>query len=197
MACIGQADRRTPTRLAAGGALAVAATVALAACGGGPSRPMPTSSSPASSPHAAAAAAYTVKLGTAQGVGDVLVNGQGRTLYLLTSEKGGKLTCTDATGCTKVWPDTELPKGISHGIAGTGIEASLLRTVRSTDGSLYLVYGSSRWPLYTYSGDSGPGQANGRGIVSFGGTWWPISAAGTPVTSTTQTAPATTGGGGY
>ena len=37
----------------------------------------------------------TVKAAMVPGVGTVLVNGDGRTLYLLTSEKGGKLTCTD------------------------------------------------------------------------------------------------------
>ena len=111
----------------------------------------------------------------------VLVNGAGQTLYLLSSEQGGKLTCTDDNGCTKVWPDTELPAGVTGATAGTGIQASLLGTVKASTGSLYVTYGG--YPLYTYSGDSGSGQANGEGIVSFGGTWYVIGVSGHPVMS--------------
>jgi predicted lipoprotein with Yx(FWY)xxD motif len=135
------------------------------------------------------------------GVGTVLVNGDGRTLYLLSSEKGGKLTCTDRNGCTKFWPDTELPSGMTHGVAGSGVQASLLSTVRSDDGSLYLTYAG--YPLYTYVGDSAAGQDHGQGVVSFGGTWWAISPSGAPVTASSSSGSATTmgssgsGGGGY
>ena len=126
------------------------------------------------------ASAYTVSTATVPPFGQVLVNGDGRTLYLLTSEKGGKLTCTDDNGCTKVWPDTELPSGVTSGVAGSGADASLLGTVKSADGHLYLTYGG--WPLYTYSGDSGSGQSHGSGIMSFGGTWWTLGADGNPIT---------------
>ena len=44
------------------------------------------------------------------------------------------------------------------------------------------------WLMYEYSGDSSPGDANGQGIKSFGGTWWVLDASGNPVKS---------GGGGY
>ncbi|MGH9076838.1 MAG: COG4315 family predicted lipoprotein [Acidimicrobiales bacterium] len=124
------------------------------------------------------------------GLGSVLVDGGGRTLYLLSSEAGGKLTCTDASGCTNVWPDTELPDGVTHGVAGAGVSASSLGTVTSPDGKLYLVYGPSKWPLYTFSGDSAPGQANGQGIHSFGGTWSAVSPGGDAVAGATR-------GGGY
>jgi predicted lipoprotein with Yx(FWY)xxD motif len=144
-----------------------------------------------------------VTIGTANvtGVGTVLVNSQGRTLYLLTSEKGGKLTCTDANGCTKYWPDIELPPGVSAATPGTGAQASLLGTVKSATGSLYVTYGG--WPLYTFAGDSSPGQAKGQGITSFGGTWYVLSAAGTPITmaagggAAATTTPTTSGGYHY
>src|SRR5439155_9746983 len=86
------------------------------------------------------------------GLGTVLVNGDGRTMYLLNSEQGGKITCTDANGCTKVWPDTELPRGMTAGIAGNGVQAALLGTARGPSGAMYLTYGG--WPLYTFSGDA-------------------------------------------
>jgi hypothetical protein len=91
---------------------------------------------------------------------------------------------------------------MTHGVAGSGVQASLLGTVRSADGSLYLTYAG--YPLYTFSGDSASGQAKGQGIVSFGGTWWAISPSGAPVTagSAPASGPATTAGssgygGGY
>ncbi len=114
-----------------------------------------------------AAAAYTISATNVPGVGTVLVNGEGRTLYLLTSEKGGKVTCTDASGCTKYWPDTELPAGVSKPIAGSGIQASMLGTTKDASGSLFVTYAS--YPLYEFAGDQGAGTAKGEGIKSFGG----------------------------
>jgi predicted lipoprotein with Yx(FWY)xxD motif len=178
------------------GVTAAAATLGLAACGssgsGYGSAGSGSSSSSSQGPAAAGAAnpAITVAAASVPGVGTVLVNGDGKTLYMLTSEKGGTLTCTDDNGCTKVWPDTELPSGTTSPIAGSGIQASMLSTVKGPSGALYITYGG--WPLYTYSGDTAPGQARGQGIVSFGGTWETLSPAGTPVTTTS-----TSGGSGY
>jgi predicted lipoprotein with Yx(FWY)xxD motif len=160
------------------------AVLVLGACGSSPAK------------HAAG---VTINTATVPGVGTVLVNGSdGRTLYLLTSEQGGHLTCTDDNGCTKVWPDTELPAGVSGATAGSGVDASKLGTVTSADGHLYPTYAG--WPLYEYTGDPGAGQANGQGIVSFGGTWQTLTSAGTPVTLAAGTVSAgspTTAGYGY
>jgi predicted lipoprotein with Yx(FWY)xxD motif len=181
------------------GVTAAAATLGLAACGssgsGSGSAGSGSSSSSSRSPAAAGAAnpAITVAAAGVPGVGTVLVNGDGRTLYLLTSERSGTLTCTDDNGCTRVWPDTELPSGTTRPIAGSGIQASMLSTVRGPSGALYITYAG--WPLYTYSGDTGPGQAKGQGIVSFGGTWEALTPAGTPATATSTTS--SSGGSGY
>ena len=177
------------------GSLAIGAVAAATACGStssstaassGSSQPAGTSPSASSSP------GITVSAKSVAGVGTVLVNGQGQTLYMLTSEKGGKITCTDDNGCTKVWPDNELPKGMTAATAGSGIQSSLLGTVKNSDGELYVTYGG--WPLYTYTGDSAPGQANGEGISAFGGTWYVLSASGNPVTSKQSQSGSTTGG---
>jgi predicted lipoprotein with Yx(FWY)xxD motif len=163
--------------------VAAAAVLALAACGKPTIAAGPTPSSPPASPAAdgSAEAAITVAATSVPGVGTVLVNGSGRTFYVLTSEAGGKITCTDDNGCTKVWPDTELPSGKTAALAGSGAQASRLGTVRSSDGKLYVTYAG--YPLYTYSGDSAPGTAAGQGIVSFGGTWTAVTPAGTLVTA--------------
>ena len=172
----------------AAGALGAAAVLALAACGKSTTTGTGSESSPSSSASqtANADAAITITTATLPGVGTVLVNGNGQTLYLLSSEQGGKITCTDDNGCTKVWPDTELPSGKTAGIAGTGVQASLLSTVKAADGKLYLTYNT--FPLYTFTGDTKTGTAAGQGITSFGGTWSAITTAG--VAATTSSAPA-------
>jgi predicted lipoprotein with Yx(FWY)xxD motif len=180
------------------GSLAIGAVAAATACGSSSSSTAASSGSsqPAgTSPPASSSPGITVSAKSVAGVGTVLVNGQGQTLYMLTSEKGGKITCTDDNGCTKVWPDNELPKGTTAATAGSGIQASLLGTVKNSAGELYVTYHG--WPLYTYSGDNGPGQANGEGISSFGGTWYVLSTSGNPVTSSSSQSGGGGGSGGY
>jgi predicted lipoprotein with Yx(FWY)xxD motif len=179
------------------GSLVLGAATTVAACGSSSS-----SGTAASSPSGAAAgtspsAAVTISAKSVPGFGTVLINGQGRTLYMLTSEKGGKITCTDENGCTKAWPDTELPKGMTAAKAGSGVQPSLLGTVKAASGSLYVTY--NHWPLYTFSGDSGPGAVKGQGITSFGGTWYVLNTSGNPVTSShpqSGTSPSASSGGG-
>ena len=183
--------RRGPLRswlLAGGLALGTAATVA--ACGSSSSSTAagsPASSAPSG---ASSAASATLSATSVPGVGTVLVNGQGQTLYMLTSEKGGKITCTQANGCTQAWPETLLTSGVTTAKAGHGVQASLLGTVRDASGNLEVTY--NHWPLYTFSGDSGPGAAKGQGLTSFGGTWYVLNGSGNPVTSGSSG-----GGNGY
>lgn len=186
----------TKTLLTRGG-LAAAAVVLLAACGSSSTTKTAASTTPSTSATTTAASGITIATASVPGVGTVLVNAKdGRTLYLLTSEQGGKLTCTDANGCTTVWPDTELPAGVTAATAGMGVDASKLGTVKSADGNLYVTYAS--YPLYEFSHDSAAGDAKGQGISSFGGTWWVVSPAGTPVTAAaTATTAATPTSSGY
>ena len=182
-----QLIQRGGRRWLGAGALGAAAVLALAACSKSTTTGTGSASPSASASQTANAdAAFTVTTASLPGVGTVLVNGNGQTLYLLSSEQGGKITCTDDNGCTKVWPDTELPSGKTAGIAGTGVQASLLSTVKSTDGKLYLTYNT--FPLYTFTGDTKTGTAAGQGITSFGGTWSAITPVG--VAATTGGAPA-------
>jgi len=183
---------RGPARhLLYGAVIAGAATVA-AACGSSAPTTSAGSAGASSSP-----SGVTISTKSVHGVGTVLVDGQGRTLYMLTSERGGKITCTAANGCTKLWPVAALPTGMTAAKAGNGVQASLLGTANGPDGVRYVTY--DHWPLYTYAGDSAPGQANGEGIASFGGTWYVLGASGTPVTSTAHPAssPSSSSGGGY
>src|SRR5438128_12228080 len=133
--------RRGPLRswlLAGGLALVTAATVA--ACGSSSSSTAagsPGSSAPAG---ASSAASATISAKSVPGAGTVLVNGQGQTLYLLTSEQGGKITCTKASGCTRFWPETLLASGVTAAKAGGGVQASMLGTVTDASGNLEVTY---------------------------------------------------------
>ncbi len=188
--------RRGPLRnwlLAGGLALGTAATVA--ACGSSSSST--AAGSPSSSPPAGAspAASATISAKSVPGVGAVLVNGQGQTLYMLTSEKGGKITCTAANGCTQAWPETLVASGATAPTAGSGVQTSLLGTIKDASGNLEVTY--NHWPLYTFSGDSGPGVAKGQGLTSFGGTWYVLNGSGTPVTASPAGTASSGGGNGY
>jgi predicted lipoprotein with Yx(FWY)xxD motif len=130
--------------------------------------------------HRPPAAAVTISVKNVPGLGPVLVNGRGLTLYLLTSEKGGKITCTNSNGCTQVWPETVLSQGMTTVTVGAGVRSSLLGTVKDASGRREATY--NHWPLYTFAGDAGPGVAHGQRLTSFGGTWYVLNAAGNPVT---------------
>ena len=177
------------------GTLALGTATTVAACSSSPS------STPAGSPASSApaggssAASTTISAKSVPGVGTVLVNGQGQTLYMLTSEQGGKITCTQANGCTQTWPETLLTSGGTTAKAGSGVQSSLLGTVKDASGNLEVTY--NHWPLYTFSGDSGPGVAKGQGLTSFGGTWYVLSGSGNPVTSSQSGTASSGGGSGY
>jgi len=182
---------RRKTAVLVVGVLAAAAT--LAACGSSSTKTTTTGQQNASASSAAPKPATSFGTASIAGLGTVVVDGNGRTVYILTSGGHTDLPCTDASGCTKVWPDLPLPDGVTAAKAGTGIQASLLGTKKLSDGETYPTYDG--WLMYEYAADSGPGQANGQGIQSFGGTWYVLSSSGNPITTT---AGAGSGGGsGY
>jgi predicted lipoprotein with Yx(FWY)xxD motif len=172
------------------GGLALGAAATIAACSSSPSSNV---SGPPGSPSAGASSSVSVTISAKNvaGVGTVLVDGQGRTLYLLTSEKGGKITCTASNGCTQAWPETLLGNGMPSAKAGSGVQPSMLGTVKDASGNLEVTY--DHWPLYTFSGDSGPGVAKGQGLMSFGDTWYALNTSGNPVT--TKSADSSSSGG--
>jgi predicted lipoprotein with Yx(FWY)xxD motif len=195
---------RPPAYRLMGGSLILGAAITVAACGssaatGSGSGSSPSAGSSSASSAGTSSSTATVSATNVPGVGTVLVNGQGRTLYMLTSEKGGKVTCTSGNGCTKLWPETIVPNGATAAKGGSGVMSSLLGTVKEDNGSLEVTYNG--WPLYTFAGDSGPGVAHGQGITSFGGTWYVLNSAGDPVTAKSQpsasSSPAGSGGYGY
>lgn len=85
------------------------------------------------------------------GIGTVLADARGDTLYAFVPAAGRSATC--AGGCAVAWP-----------------------VLRGEGGTVVSVAGR---PLHTYSGDPAPGQANGQALNANGGVWYVLSPAGT------------------
>lgn len=167
------------------GGVALTALVVVSACGGGSSK----------KPGASAPPGASFSTADVPGVGTVVVDGRGRTVYVLTSGKTKNVPCTDDSGCTKVWPDLSLPAGTAAATAGDGVQSSLLGTQKVGD-ETYPTYNG--YLLYEYSGDSDKGQSNGQGITSYGGTWYAMTPAGQPATeASSSTSGSSSGGSGY
>jgi predicted lipoprotein with Yx(FWY)xxD motif len=104
-------------------------------------------------------------------LGRVLVDRAGDTLYRYGPDGFGAPRCTGA--CAVTWPPLTVAPGSRTTVAGPGVSAADVGTVTRADGSLQVTYDLR--PLYTYSGDTAPGQANGEGK---GGTWAVVPVAG-------------------
>jgi predicted lipoprotein with Yx(FWY)xxD motif len=75
-----------------------------------------------------------------------------------------------------VWPPLTTN---SKPLSGTGLSATKLGTTKRSDGTTEVTYNGH--PLYTYAGDSGPGQTTGEGSQDFGAEWDVLSAAGNKI----------------
>jgi predicted lipoprotein with Yx(FWY)xxD motif len=108
------------------------------------------------------------------GLGKILVDSRGRTLYLFKKDTGGKSRCSGS--CAVNWPPllvTGRPR------AGSGIERSKLATTRRSDGKTQVVY--NHHPLYRFVADTKPGNTNGQGLTAFGARWFVVSPAGSQI----------------
>jgi predicted lipoprotein with Yx(FWY)xxD motif len=104
-------------------------------------------------------------------LGTILVTSQGLTLYDFHKDKGSKSACYDA--CAAAWPPL-LTEGNPQ--AQGPADRSMLGTTKRTDGTVQVTYNG--WPLYTYAGDQGPGEANGNDIDQFGAEWYALQPNG-------------------
>ena len=104
-------------------------------------------------------------------LGKILVDDQGRTLYLFEKDKGPMSTCSGA--CAAAWPPV-VTQGMPE--AGQGANASELSTTDRDDGGTQVVYHGH--PLYRYAGDSKPGDTNGEGLDQFGAEWYVLGPGG-------------------
>ena len=107
-------------------------------------------------------------------LGQILVDGNGRTLYLFEADKGTSSSCYNA--CAAVWPPLTTSGAPA---AGPGVNQSLLATTTRKDGSAEVVYNGH--PLYYFVSDKQAGDTTGQGLSSFGADWYVLSGAGTKI----------------
>ena len=109
-----------------------------------------------------------------ENLGNILVDSQGRTLYLFRRDSGTKSTCTGT--CAIDWPP---PRATGKPTVGGGATASIVATSARSDGKPQITYNGH--PLYLFSGDQKPGDTNGEGVNAFGGLWYALSSAGNQI----------------
>jgi predicted lipoprotein with Yx(FWY)xxD motif len=167
--------------------LTAAALVALVIAGCGSSGSGGSGASASTSPPTMAnGRAASVGLANT-GLGKVLVDGQGRTLYLFKADKGTTSMCTGA--CATNWPPL---RASGKPTVGTGLQASLVGTTNRSGGHPQITY--SGHPLYRFVGDHKPGDTSGQGITAFGAPWFALTASGAQASAA---ATGTGGGNGY
>jgi predicted lipoprotein with Yx(FWY)xxD motif len=163
--------------------LAIAAAVAvLAACSssGTSSTSGSTSDSGTSSP--AAATAGSLKTANIGGV-RVLTNAKGLTLYSFAPDTPTTSRCNGT--CAQNWPPVQ-GRATAPGVTGP------FGTLRRSDGSTQATFDGH--PLYTFVGDTAPGQAKGNGLNAFGGLWHEVTTSGSAPAASSSSG---SGGGGY
>ena len=138
-------------------AAAVAAALVACSSSGAPSS---ASSSPA------AATASTVKTATIAGV-TVLTSSKGFTLYSFAPDTPTTSKCTGT--CAQNWPPVLGP------VTAAGVTGKF-GTIKRADGSVQATFDGH--PLYTFAGDTAPGQAKGNGLNVNGGLWHEITTSG-------------------
>jgi predicted lipoprotein with Yx(FWY)xxD motif len=108
------------------------------------------------------------------GLGQILVDAQGRTLYLFAKDTGSSATCQGS--CASYWPPVPV-SGAPH--AAGGAAAASIGIITGAGGSRQLSY--ARHPLYYFVGDSKAGQTKGQALDQFGAKWFVLNSAGTAV----------------
>jgi predicted lipoprotein with Yx(FWY)xxD motif len=144
-----------------------------------------SSSAAASSPAASGGTTLAAKtIGSQQ----VVTNSAGMTVYWFAPDTSTTSKCTGS--CATYWPPVKGPATAGSGVTGT------LGTITRSDGSTQATYDGH--PLYTYVGDTAPGQAKGNGLNISGGLWYEMTVSGaTPAAGTGASPSASKTGGGY
>jgi len=167
----------------------LAAAVVLGACAPSPTprpipAPTPTPSAAPQTPGPVSAAepgptaeqspsvpGTVVSLASVGRLGPILVDAQGRTLYLYDVDTSTRSTCVN--GCAESWPAVTTA---GDPVAGPGVDEGLLGAAPREGGPAQVLYKGH--PLYRFSGDRSPGDTNGQAVQDFAGYWYALNALG-------------------
>jgi predicted lipoprotein with Yx(FWY)xxD motif len=131
-------------------------TFVLAACS---STTSSTGSTAGTSVSGSSASPFIVGSAKVAGVGKVLVDADGYTLYYTNGDPTDSNTSTCENACADLWP----PFLSTTGAVPTGPPDAAFGLIDRSDGTQQVTYAGQ--PLYRYSGDTAPGEANGNGTV--------------------------------
>jgi predicted lipoprotein with Yx(FWY)xxD motif len=160
--------------------LAIAAALTIAGCGGSSDDESGSGpyggkggggTSTAETPAGAESGAAVLTVASAPKVGAVLVDSKGFTVYDFHKDKGTTSSCYGA--CAEGWPPV-LTEGAPS--SGEGAKAAKLGTTKRKDGTTQVTYAGH--PVYTFAGDSKPGEANGNNVDAFGAEWYALKGNG-------------------
>jgi predicted lipoprotein with Yx(FWY)xxD motif len=171
-----------PAGLAAVALMAAACGTSSTASSGG-SGGSPAAAHSSSSTGSSGTALTTAKMGGAL----VLTDAKGFTLYWFVPDTSAKSNCNGS--CAHFWPPLKGPVTAGSGVTGK------LATITRSDGSVQAAFNGH--PLYTYVGDTAPGQAKGNGLNLSGGVWHEETVSGTAAPAASPSASTSSGGGGY
>ena len=115
----------------------------------------------------------------------VVTNSAGFTLYWFAPDTSTTSMCTGS--CATYWPPVKGPATAGSGVTGT------LGVITRSGGTMQASYDGH--PLYTYAGDSAPGQNKGNGLNLSGGLWHEVTVSGAVPAASTSTSSAGTSTG--
>ena len=157
-----------------------AVALAIAGCGG-------YSSTASTKPATSSGRPAAIGVATAPKLGHILVDSQGRTLYLFEADKGARSTCSGE--CAMDWPPLRAAQMPAY---GSGVDASKVGVTSRAGGGRQVTYNGH--PLYRFEGDHRAGDTNGQGSTAFGAAWVALSPDGNAVSAS---ASSSGGYGGY
>jgi predicted lipoprotein with Yx(FWY)xxD motif len=165
--------RSTPITFLATAAVIPLTALAVAGCGGGGAATAATAAT--APPRTTSGTPATVGVAKT-GLGNILVDSQGRTLYLFKADKGTTSACSGT--CAVAWPPLR-----AHGrpTVGSRAKRSLIGSTARSDGKPQVTYNGH--PLYLYVDDQKPGDTNGQGVKAFGAKWFALTPGGTQISS--------------
>jgi predicted lipoprotein with Yx(FWY)xxD motif len=131
-------------------------------------------------PASGSSALATTKIGSAT----VLTNAKGFTIYTFAVDTSGHSNCNGS--CARYWPPVKGPVTAMAGVKGT------FATIMRSDGTTQETWNGH--PLYTYVGDTAPGQAKGNGLNLSGGVWHEVTVAGAAAPASNSSS---SSGGGF
>jgi predicted lipoprotein with Yx(FWY)xxD motif len=162
-----------------------AAVLLVAACSSSASSPGSSSPSAAAAASATSSSPGTTLMSRTINGAQVLTNSAGYTLYWFGPDTSTTSKCNGS--CVTYWPPVKGPATAGSGVTGT------LGTITRSNGVKQETYDGH--PLYTYVGDTAPGQAKGNGLNLSGGVWHEVTVSGSAPASGTTTTSGGYGGG--